>query len=322
MSKCENEPSVLHKPKCEVYDDLSISSDCKILETSMQINCDLKNKTYDCIKNFIAGENDSTTTQTDCEVISTGNTIAASVDLCTDKSLQSNCVTESKITDTIKTLKFETINKDHNAELKVVPSEDNYIQCNVFENSSSSKSVCHETKNELSDTNEIISDADVKQTQFELKLSKEEVCNVLSKDNSVVSVTCERAKDSCTNSVSSCPDKDSSITTTENSDVSLSISSDCHNYIVHCGDTLTKNTLTDVSTGDSESLCGNSVLSDDVNINNVKSSETSNLDSNSSQLSSENSSLASASATQKRKVCMYTCLFIFFFFCLAVIVEK
>lgn len=296
-----------------MYNDLSTSPDCKMLKSSMQINCDHKNKACDCIRNNISGENDSSTTQTDYKVIDTGNTIAKSVDLCTDKSSQSNCVTESKITNTIKDIKIETVNKDHNAELKVVSSDDNCIQCNVFEDSSSSsKSVCGEIKNKLLDTNEIISDAGVKQTQFELKLPKEEICNVSSEDKSVASVTCERTKDNCTNSVSSCSDKDSSVKITENSDVSLSASSDCHDYTVHCEDTLTKNTLTDVSTGNSESLCGNSILTDDVNINNVKSSEISNLDSNSSQLSSENSSLTSASATQKRKVCMYTSMFIYF----------
>lgn len=310
MSNCENEPSVLLKPECEVLsqtapDFSQTSSDCKKLEFSMQINCDLKNKTSDCIKKNIPGENDSTTTQTEYKVIEAGNTVAASVDLCTDKSLQSNCLTETKITNNIENFESETINKDNNAKLKVVSSDDNYIQCNVFEDSSSSsKSVCHEIKNKMLDINEITTDVGVKQTQFELQLSKEEICNVLSEENSVVSVTCEKAKDSCTNSVSSCTDKDSSVTPAENSDISLSVSSDCHNDIVDCGDTLTKNTLTDVRTGDSDSPCGNSILSDDVNVNNVKSNEISNLDSN-SQLSSENSSLASASATQKRKVCIY-----------------
>ena len=274
----------------------------------MQISCDLENKTCDSIKNeklMKAEVNDSIVMQTDCKVLDVDN-IAASDDLCSDIPLQSNCTTKTRTINAVENIKLESTCEDHGEKVKVVSSDDNCTPCNIFEDNSScsSKSACNETKNGASllylNANEITSHADGKQNQSELKLLKEEI-NVVNTDNSAVSVKCDSDKDSCKNLI---PDKDSSVIPVGNTNVSVSVSSDCNNDILDCGDILSKNTLTDASTVYSDSLCGNSILSADVNVN-VKSSDISNLDSNSSQLPSENSSLvstASASATHKRKV--------------------
>lgn len=309
MNGCiNNDPSTLLKVKSEVSDeppDLTTSSDCKNV-TFKQISCDLENKMCDSI-NDDNTEFKSAVMQTDCKVVEASNA-PPSGDLCTNESLQLRNVTDSKTLDAVKNIKLKSPNGNHSEKLNMVSSDDTGIQCNKDNSLYSSKSVCNDKKNNIhflcANADEMTLDKNLKQIQSESKLSEEEI-NVLYKDNSPASVTCDSTKDNCTNSVSRCTDKNTSVISVNNTQDIISVSSDCNKDTIDSGDNFSKNTLTDANTVDSESICGKS---SDVNVL-AKSSEISNLDSDSSQLSSKNSSLvntASTSATQKRKVCINT----------------